>query len=114
MTSLYEPEEDEIFDPFKGYEEQIAYAGKENWFSTMAESTLARNAFYQGFITEWERDLASRGMAIFQQDGHVKWIKDLPGKPSREPYPDVLLTRSRMDRIKADHMLGIGDGKTSI
>jgi hypothetical protein len=106
-----EPKEsEEIFDPFKGYD--FSKISKEDWFNSVPYSTLARNAYYQGFITEWEHRQITAGKAIFLEDGHLRWIKDLPDCPG--PHPDTLLTKTRMLQIQADYLLGIGKGETSL
>lgn len=98
------------FDPFMGYEEIIEDLGKDYWFSTISYTTLARNAYYQGFITEYERQNVV-GKGIFTEDGCLKFIKDLPGKP-KGPYPIQELTKERIEMIYANHLLGLGDGDT--
>lgn len=112
-----EPDTDpeERFDPFKGYGDLIqkGYSGDSfAWFALVPNATLARNALYQGFITEWEHVMIVRGYGTFTSYGTLKWLMDLPQK-RKGPYPEEILTRHRIEMIRANHMLGIGDGECS-
>ena len=98
------------FDPVKGYEEVIKEMGRTNWFSLVSYTTLARNAYYQGFITEYERTHVV-GKGVFTEDGCLKWIHDLPGKP-KGPYPIQELTKERIEMIYANQLMGLGNGTT--
>lgn len=106
------PETDQ-FDPFKGYETVCNKIGRHNWFSAVPSVTLARNAYYQGFITEWEYLQISSGKGVIREDGSLRWIHSLPGYPPG-PYEDQYLTRERIERIRGDQLLGLGDGRTSL
>jgi hypothetical protein len=107
--SVITPEYDR-FCPFRGYEDVIKDIGRTNWFAAVSYTTLARNAYYQGFITEYERTHVV-GKGVFTEDGCLKWIHDLPGKP-KGPYPIQELTKERIEMIYANHLLGLSDGDT--
>jgi len=91
---------DEVFDPLKGYED-----GRE---PTSEEE--ARNALYQGFVTEWEFAYLRVGFAIIDHNSYLIWLTVPTGHDV--PPEKRLLSRDRMLLIQADHLLGIGDGKT--
>lgn len=65
----------------------------------------ARNAFYQGFITEYERLNLIRGFAVINYQSELVWLD--------RRVPTETLNRERIDRIRTEHLLGIGDGKTT-
>lgn len=101
------------FDPFRGYEESIKkdWSGNRGlWFSAISYTLLARNAYYQGFITEYERTHVV-GKGVFTEKGCLKWIADLPGKHPG-PYPIQELTKERIEMIYGRQLLGLGDGTT--
>jgi hypothetical protein len=94
-------DEQEVFDPLKGY-------SKDNPPSSAEE---ARNAYYQGFVTEYEYNLLRRGNAYIRDDGYLVFLI-LP-RGHKVPHPATqLLTKQRMEDIRIDHMLGHGDGNT--
>lgn len=95
------PDSDEMFDPAKGYEQ----AGH------MPDlPTRARNALYQGFITEWEHLMIKGTWGSIHKDGWLRWSR---AALDNYPVSDCLLTRARMIEIQADQLLGLGNGKTN-
>lgn len=92
----------EVFDCRKGYP-------PDKYPSTEEE---ARNAYYQGFITDWERKQLVFGYAIINYHNELVWLR-LPAELDEFPTTR-LLTKDRMHDIKVDHMLGVSDGKTLI
>lgn len=106
MTIRPLPEWDR-FDPTRGYSEAIEHYGNVHmWFGALPQAQVARNAYYQGFITEWEFAQVQDGYFEINLYGYIHRTNP---NPSRE-----LLTKERIEQIYIDMLLGLGDGKTSL
>lgn len=88
---------DEVFDSHKGYRE----LGRDPDFREEA-----RDAYYQGFITDYERNMLMTGRMIIDNQANLVWL--WTDKPKRR------LTRLRMLEIQRDQLMGISDGTTSL
>lgn len=113
--AIHGPPSFDEFDPLRGYQYKLKHVWhmhRTDILTAIPQEELARNAYYQGFVTEFEYQHLVSGKGVFHEDGKIRWIIDLPGKKPG-PYPDEKLTAERIEMIVANHLLGIGDGDVS-
>lgn len=121
--------EEDIFDPFKGYEDEVKYYenyghSKQLFFDFLSPTTLARNAYYQGYITEWElRMIPITG--VFHITGSFSWnpaiflhpelttLKGFVRDASLQKKHSMVLSKQRMLDMRINSVLGINNYQTT-
>ena len=120
--------EEDIFDPFKGYEGEVAHYenyghSKQMFFDFLGATTLARNAYYQGYITEWElRRIPTNG--VFHSTGAFSWntailaqerktLKGFVRDASLQRKHLMVLSKQRMLDMQINNVLGINNYQTT-
>lgn len=92
----------ENFDCRQGYKDHEYPSAQEE----------ARNAFYQGFVTDFEFKALANGIAVINYDNELVWL-NLP--IGRTEFPKTRrLTRQRIIEIRGDHLVGSGKGDTTL
>lgn len=75
--------------------------------TSQEEALVALN---EGLVTKWEYDQLVRGRAIITREGILRFLV-LPNNSTYDLSPHYLSV-DRMEQIKIQHLLGLGDGNT--
>jgi hypothetical protein len=99
------PDTSTRFDPRKGYEPD----------RQIEEYEVARNAYYQGYVTDWEYKQLIKEDYFIDDKGILKSLRGMHTSEKGELtiMHTAILTLDRMSMIQAKHLLGVGDGRTS-